>query len=723
MKNIVRFLADSKLAVVAIIFLLICQAYCDLALPGYTSDILNVGLQQGGIENAVMNTVREDSIEQLELFMTDEDVQFLEDSYSEADKEGIRTLKKDVNQEKLNDILLIPESVLFQMEYAESGDKKYSLDDMKKAIQSGMMTKEQLQQEMTQGIDKLGDLSDTILSQIAVKYVSREYEAQGLDLDEIRNHYLMLVGAKMLTLSLFMTIAAIFTGLIAAIVSARIGKNLRQALYEKVMKFTNEEMEELSTASLITRATNDIQQIQMVTVLLLRMVSYAPILAIGGIIKVAHTNSGMSWIIVLAVVVLCSCVGILVGISMPKFKKMQSLVDRLNLVSREMLGGIMPIRAFSREKYEEQRFDTANRDLFETQLFTNRAMSIMSPFMMFIMNGISVLIVWVGAHRVEEGAIQIGDLTAFITYSMVIVMGFLLISMISIFLPRAGIAADRIAEVIDKEIVLHDPAEPEDDAFGKGKGIVKFDNVSFSYPGAEELALTDISFVAEPGKTTAIIGSTGSGKTTLLNLIPRFYDVTDGAITIDGYDIRNITQHKLRETIGYVPQRGMLFSGTIETNLKYGGDNITDEEMKNAAEIAQAIEFIQEKEDKYDSAIAQEGTNVSGGQRQRLSIARAIAKNPKIFLFDDSFSALDYKTDLALRKALADRVADATVIIVAQRISTILHADQIIVLDDGVIVGKGTHKELLANCETYQEIAKSQLSEKELSGGVKGGQA
>jgi ATP-binding cassette subfamily B protein len=459
----------------------------------------------------------------------------------------------------------------------------------------------------------------------------------------------------------------------------------------------------------------------MVIVMLLRMVAYAPILAIGGIIKVVHTATGMSWIIVLAVIVLAACVGILMGVAMPKFKKMQILVDRLNLVSRELLTGIMPIRAFSREKHEEARFEQANQELYQTQLFTNRTMTFMQPIMMFIMNGISVLIVWVGAHGVDNGTMQVGDMTAFITYSMVIVMGFLMICMISIMLPRAGIAADRIVEVINTPVTLQDPAEPKDAQLAQAKGVISFRDVSFSYPGAEEPVLDQISFTAEPGKTTAIIGSTGCGKSTLLNLIPRFFDVTKGSIMLDGVDIREISQHKLRSLLGYVPQKGVLFSGTIESNLKYDGDYISDEEMVRAAEIAQATEFISGKQEGYQAPIAQGGSNVSGGQKQRLSIARAIAKRPCVYLFDDSFSALDYKTDLALRRALAEQTGEATVIIVAQRISTILHADQIIVLDNGRIVGKGTHEELLLNCETYQEIAKSQLSEAELAKAGKGG--
>lgn len=699
MKNIFKFLSRHKLAVFTILLLLIAQAYCDLALPTYTSDLLNVGLQQGGIENAVLKSARAESIDALTLFMTAEDAAFVEDSYSSPDEDGIRHLNKKVDTDKLNQILLLPECVLFR---AES------------MMASGNITKDEIQEQMQNALGSMTDLSDMYLNQIAVNYVSSEYFAQGLSLNKIRNHYLWTVGAKMLAMSLFMTITAVITGLISAKVSAKIGKTLRQSLYEKVMRFTNAEMEKFSTASLITRATNDIQQIQMVTVVLLRMVAYAPILAIGGVIHVIGTKSGMSWIIVVAVALLISCITVVLAVSLPKFKKMQTLVDRLNLVSREMLSGIMPIRAFSREKHEEQRFDAANRDLYNTQLFTNRAMTFMSPVMMFVMNGLSVLIVWVGARKIDNGILQVGNLTAFIAYSMVIVMGFLMLSMIFVFLPRAGIAADRIVEVLDTDILLKDCEKPRDAELSAPKGIVRFNDVNFRYPGAEENALENISFTAEPGKTTAIIGSTGCGKSTLIKLIPRFFDVSDGSITIDGIDIRELTQHKLRDMLGYVPQKGMLFSGTIESNLKFGGDEITDDDIVQAAEIAQSTEFIESKPKKYETAIAQEGSNVSGGQRQRLSIARAIAKHPKIFLFDDSFSALDYQTDLALRKALAEKISDATVIIVAQRISTILHADQIIVLDDGKIAGIGTHEQLLSDCKTYQEIAKSQLSEAEL---------
>lgn len=721
MKNIFRFLGKHKLAIFAAICCLVVQAYCDLGLPTYTSDILNVGLQQGGIADGVMDTVQADSLETLELFMSDADVETVEQAYSKSNASGIRTVQEDADHEKVNDALLKPEAMVYQLQ--NNSKANVSLDQIKMAVSAGMMTKDQLISQMNEAFSKMGDLTDTYLTEIAVNYVSAEYEAQGIDLNHVRNAYLFSVGGKMLLMAVVMAIAAILVGLIASITSSKIGRDLRADIYEKVMHFTDAEMEKFSTASLITRSTNDIQQIQMVSVMLLRMVLYAPIVAIGGIIMVIKTGSSMGWTIVLAVIVMMACVGVLTGIAMPKFKIMQKLVDRLNLVSREMLTGIMPIRAFSREKHEEQRFDEANQNLYKTQLFTNRTMTFMMPVMMFVMNGISVLIVWVGGHGVDAGTMQVGDLTAFITYSMVIVMGFLMLTMISIMLPRAGVAADRIMEVLDMPISLSDPERPKDASLEQPKGYVTFQDVSFTYPDADEPALSHISFTAEPGKTTAIIGSTGCGKSTIVRLIPRFFDVTEGSIRIDGVDVREMTQHKLRSLMGYVPQKGTLFSGTIESNLKYGGEDITDEAMHQAADIAQATEFIDSKVDHYDSLIAQGGTNVSGGQKQRLSIARAIAKHPKIFLFDDSFSALDYKTDLKLRKELAKQTADATVIIVAQRISTILHADNILVLDEGKIVGSGTHEELLASCETYQEIAKSQLSEAELAGVEKGGRA
>ena len=739
MKNIVYFMKGSGKALAMIALLLILQAFCDLSLPAYTSDILNIGLQQSGIEDGVPETIRKESLTQLELFIPDADIQAVEAAYEESDENGVRALKADADRKELASILERPESLLLMMQQAQAGlipggtaqgvqeemapgetaqqAGAFSPELLAGMLSGGMINKEDLLGKIQEQMAEVSDMTDTYLRQMAVLYVRSEYEAQGLDVTAIQNAYLFRVGFMMLLMTLLMTLCAVLTGLLASRTSAGIGMRLRESLYEKVMRFTNEEMEHFSTASLITRSTNDVQQIQMVVVMLLRMVAYAPILAIFGIIRVVQTGSGMGWIIVLAVVILSACIGILVGVAMPKFQKMQKLIDRLNQVSREILTGVMPIRAFSREIHEEERFRKASYDLYSTQLFTGRVMTFMSPVMMLVMNGVSVLIVWIGAGKVDTGTIQVGDLTAFITYSMVIVMGFLMLSMISVLLPRAGVAADRIREVLDMPIALSDPEHAQDEKLYMGNGTLTFQDVSFAYPGADGPALEHISFTAKPGKTTAIIGSTGCGKTTLLNLIPRFYDVTSGRITLNGVDIRDVSQKALREQIGYVPQKSMLFSGTVESNIKYSGDQVSGSDMRKAARIAQAEDFILEKPNGYETAIAQEGGNVSGGQKQRISIARAIAKHPQIFLFDDSFSALDYKTDLALRKALAEEASYATVIIVAQRISTILHADQILCMDDGKIVGIGTHEELMASCRTYQEIARSQLSEAELEKG------
>ncbi len=719
MKNIFRFLSRAKGAVLVIVLLLIFQAYCDLALPTYTSDLLNVGLQRGGVEDAVPDTVRDESLGTLELFLTDSDTETVEAAYSAPDAGGVRALRADADRETVDQLLLLPESVVLQLSATDEGAAM--LDQLKAAVEMGALSKDDVQARLKEQLSQMEDLTDMYLAQVAAGWVAAEYRAQGVDLNAVRNAYLFKVGGKMLLMALLMAVIAIAVGYIAARVSAGIGRDLREQLYARVMSFTSAEIERFSTASLITRCTNDIQQVQMLCVMLLRMVAYAPILAVAGVFHVIRTGSQMSWIIVAAVIALAVCIAILFVAAYPKFRIMQDLVDRLNLVSRELLTGIMPIRAFERQKHEEQRFDRANTDLMRTQLFTQRIMTFMSPVMMLIMNGVSVLIVWVGGHGVDQGVIQVGDLTAFITYSMVIIMGFLMLSMISIMLPRAGVAADRIQAVLDTEVSLIDPARPRDGELGNLGGVLAFHDVSFTYPGADTPVLEHISFTAEPGKTTAIIGSTGCGKSTLVHLIPRFYDVTGGSITLDGVDIRELSQKTLRDRIGYVPQKGMLFSGTVESNLKYAGEGVTDADMEQAARIAQAEEFILAKEDGYQSAIAQGGSNVSGGQRQRLSIARAVAKHPRVFVFDDSFSALDYKTDAALRGALARETADAAVIIVAQRISTILHADQILVMEEGRIVGKGTHRELLEHCGTYMEIARGQLSEEEIRAALEEG--
>lgn len=681
MFKIMKYLGEFKASVVAVIFLLILQAYCDLSLPSYTSDIVDVGIEQGGIENAVPKIMREETFN------------------------GI--------------CLLSGNDALIRENYEQNGDGNYELRTKEPetiaALDEAM--REAIVTLYHQG-ETQEELGDTMAAQMAVMFVKAEYEALDVDLNAIQTRYLLTTGGKMLLMTVLMMAASIAVGFLAAKVSAGIGMRLRNRVFRKVVSFSHAEMDQFSTASLITRSTNDIQQVQMVAVMLLRMVCYAPILGIGGIIKVMNTKTGMGWIIVVAVVLILALVGTLMKIAMPKFKLMQTLVDRMNLVSREILTGIPVIRAFSREKYEEERFDKANKELMSTQIFTNRVMTFMMPTMMLIMNAIAVAIVWFGSKGIDMGNLQIGDMMAFITYSMQIVMSFLMLTMISVMLPRAGVAADRIEEIISTEPTILDAAQVQDEKLS-GKGVVAFEHVNFRYPGAEEDALSDISFVAEPGKTTAVIGSTGCGKSTLLHLIPRFYDVTGGRITIDGIDIRELSQKKLRSLLGFVPQKGVLFSGTIASNLKFAGeDKISDEMMREAAEIAQAAEFIESKNEKYESPIAQGGTNVSGGQKQRLSIARAIAGRPEVFLFDDSFSALDYKTDAVLRKALHEKIAEATVIIVAQRISTILHADQIIVLDDGRIAGIGRHEELLQTCTAYQEIAKSQLSEAELKGGV-----
>ena len=712
MGKLFRDLWKHKAAVLLIILLLIGQAYCDLSLPSYTSDIVDVGIQQGGIENAVPERMREETFNNIVLLLTEEERALAEESYTLA--EGIRELNTSDRQtlERLDEAFGLPMVILSTLE--ESG---MDMSGFSQAMLNSGLTEEAIEGIRQQALDSMGDMSDSIISQRAVLFVQAEYEALGMDLGQVQMNYLLSTGAKMLGLTLLMVATAVLSGLLSSRTAAKIGMELRGQVFTRVLSFSNNELNKFSIASLITRSTNDIQQVQMVEVMLLRMVLYAPIIGIGGIIRVAGTRTGLSWIIVVAVVAIFVLVMTLLAVAMPKFKKMQTLVDRLNLVAREILTGLSVIRAFDREKYEEDRFDTANQNLMKTQLFTNRVMNIMMPAMMLIMNCVTVMIIWFGGHGIDAGTMQVGDMIAFITYTMQIVMAFLMITMISVMLPRAGVAADRIQEVLDTPLSIHDAASVRDEELKDAKGELRFEDVSFRYEGADEDALEHISFTAKPGETTAIIGSTGCGKSTLIHLIPRFYDVTQGRITIDGVDIREISQEKLHSLLGFVPQKGNLFSGTIASNIKYGGDWITDEKMEEAAQIAQATEFIETKPDGYDSPIAQGGSNVSGGQKQRLSIARAIAKSPKIFLFDDSFSALDYKTDAQLRKALHEKTADAAVLIVAQRISTILHANRILVLEDGKIVGDGTHEQLLESCPAYQEIARSQLSESELKGG------
>ena len=713
MFKIFRYMKDQWYWIVFVIVLLIVQAQCDLSLPEYTSKIIDTGIQNQGIEHGVPELITGEEYQKLTMFMTKEEQADWESIYEETDDGNYHlTITEDPERwteadQEFQTVILLNASM-----------RKMSEESLQTITEKMLQAQEsdrdqmirQMREEMESQTEQIGS---TMLTSIAISYAAEEYQAAGGDIHALQRQYLLKTGGKMLALTLLMAAAAIAAGFLAARIGAKVGMELRGKVFKKVVTFTNREMDQFSTASLITRSTNDIQQVQMVSTMMLRMLIYAPILGIGGVIHVLNTGAGMEWIILVAVVTILVFVGILMKIAMPKFKQMQQKVDGLNLISREILTGLMVIRAFVREDVEEERFDEANKDLTKTMLFTNRVMTFMMPVMMLLMNGVSVLIVWVAANRIDAGVMQVGTMTAFITYTMQIVMAFLVICMFSIMLPRAGVAANRIEEVLDTEVLVQD-------AEGAGeltdvKGYVEFHHVDFKYPGAEECVLEDIDFTAEPGKTTAIIGSTGCGKSTLIQLIPRFYDVTNGRITIDGTDIREVTQESLRNQIGLVPQKGILFSGTIASNLRFGKEDATEAELEKAAEIAQATEFINEKSEKYDSSIAQGGSNVSGGQKQRLSIARAIAKNPKIYIFDDSFSALDFKTDAALRKALGDNVKDSTVIIVAQRISTILHADQILVLDDGRIVGKGTHESLLKDCEVYQQIARSQLSEQEIA--------
>lgn len=764
MLKIFKYLKDFKWSVLAIIALLIVQAYCDLALPQYTADIVDVGIGQKGIEGAVPERLRESTYKSLAMLLTGEERERMASAYEQAEDGSYLFRGTEEEKEALNEGMGMAMLLVSMMESGEAGaygmpgtgaeaalESGAEAGDTSAAPESGVeaggmsavpeggveaggmsavpesvvtLTDEQLLAIREQLLQSLGESGETAVTQRAILFVQQEYEALGMDLARVQRNYLYRTGGMMLAYSVVMMATAILVGLLAARLGAKLGLNLRERVFTKVVSFSHAEMEQFSTASLITRSTNDIQQVQMVVVMMLRMVVYAPIIGVGGVVKVLRTRTGMGWIIVVAVALIMALVAVLMAVAMPKFKKMQTLVDRMNLVSREILTGVSVIRAFSREKFEEERFDRANKDLMQTQLFTNRVMNVMMPVMMLIMNGISIMIVWFGAKGIDLGNLMVGDMLAFITYTMQIVMSFLMLTMISVMLPRAGVAAGRIEEVINTRASVTDREEVQDDRLKSAGGVVAFEDVSFRYPGADEDALEHLNFIARPGETTAIIGSTGCGKSTLLNLIPRFYDVTAGRITIDGVDIREISQHRLRSLLGYVPQKAVLFSGDIASNLKFGGGwkegvpEISDGQMKEAAEIAQATEFIESKPDGYHSEISQGGTNVSGGQKQRLSIARAIAKAPKIFLFDDSFSALDYKTDVTLRKALREKTAEATVLIVAQRISTILHADQIIVLDEGRIAGMGTHSQLLQECEAYREIAKSQLSEAELEGGA-----
>ena len=782
MGKLLKFLKPYAGAVVAIVCILVVQAYCDLSLPTYTSDIVNIGIQQGGIDETVPDTISKKDLKHLLLLVPSDKQDIVKNAYTESTKKydckgSVMELKSSVKEDdkkmnKLSDLLAKP--MLLAAGFDSDSDMTKQIEDqmrtqMKKqaeakqaevkaqmeqaqaaattpeaqaALAAQMQTTQSRMSEIPdfdkmniydmlrfmgdEGRDKLvkqmnekmDSMQDSIIEQAASSYIQDAYKHVGMDTDKIETNYILNTGAKMLALAFLGMAASILVGLLASRVGAGVGRGLRENVFRKVVGFSNAEFDKFSTASLITRSTNDIQQIQLLIVMILRMVLYAPIMAIGGIWKVFHTNVSMSWIIGLAVVIIVLIVGFLFVVVMPKFKLIQSQVDKLNLVSREILTGLSVIRAFGTQKHEEERFDEANKDLTKTNLFVNRAMTFMMPLMMFVMNSITVLIVWVGGHSINDGVMQVGDMMAFIQYTMQIIMAFLMICMISVMLPRAAVSASRVDEVLTSKTQICDPKQPKHIP-EEGKGKVVFDHVCFRYPGAEEDVLHDISFTAEPGKTTAFIGSTGCGKSTLVNLIPRFYDVTDGKITIDGKDVREVSQHDLRDKLGYVPQKAVLFSGDIASNILYGNPDGSETEMVEAAQIAQATEFIEQKKKKYKSPISQGGSNVSGGQKQRLSIARAIAKHPDVYIFDDSFSALDYKTDATLRAELKEKTADSTVMIVAQRISTILHADQIIVLEDGQIVGKGTHKELLRNCEAYYQIASSQLSEKELEENLK----
>ena len=720
MLKMFHYMKERWYYLVMIIALLFVQAFCDLSLPDYTSKIVNVGIQQKGVEDGVPDTIRLESMERLELFMKDEDIEFVQEQYTAEEENYVLKDITEQDREKLNEILGIPELVVSQLQ-EDSSEEVAAIKEQMRIPQEAdifqvlqQIPKEQLEQMMEEQTKSLEEMPESIVTQTAVLYVQQEYEAQGQDMDQMQIQYILFSGLKMLGLAFLGMAAAVTVTFLSARVAATLGRNLRNSVYRKVITFSGAELNHFSTASLITRSTNDVQQIQLLFAMIFRIVLYAPILGIGGVYKVFQTDASMTWILALAVVLIMIFVAFLFKVAMPKFTKLQYLIDKLNLVAREILTGVYVIRAFSTEKHEEERFEDANINLTKTNLFVNRCMTFMMPVMMLIMNGVTVLIVWNGAHAVNDGTMQVGNMMAFMQYAMQIIMAFLMITMMSIMIPRASVSAKRINEIMETKVSIQD-GESHTEPSADRKGEVVFENVGFAYPGADEETISDISFTAKKGETVAFIGSTGSGKSTLVNLIPRFFDVTRGRILVDGVDIREMDLHSLRKRIGYVPQKGVLFSGTIDSNIRYGNDEAAPEEVERAAKIAQAWEFIQEKEDGLEDAIAQGGTNVSGGQKQRLSIARAIAKNPEIYIFDDSFSALDYKTDVVLRRALKKETKDATTLIVAQRISTILHADRILVLDEGRVVGQGTHKELLKSCDVYRQIAMSQLSEEELA--------
>ena len=721
--QIIKNLKSYWKSVLIIVLLLIVQAYCDLALPDYTSKLIDTGIQNYGIEHCSPLQIPEKAYTVIKGFMDEDDAAVWEKYYEQSD-DGIYYMTDDGKDhiDEIDQACMEPMMMYYYPYTMVDSDEDNQLKQMLAA--SGMTLDElppemwsQMGTQMKQMIDSMRDsMGDDMMMSSAITCTRTCYDSMDYNYKDIQMSYLKRVGVEMILMTLLMVVSAILTGLAAARVAAGVGCDLRESIFKRVISFSDAEINRFSTASLITRSTNDVQQIQMVTVMLLRMVLYAPVLAVGGIIKVVESGASMGWVIVVAVAGILVVLGVLMAIALPKFKIMQDLVDRVNLVSREILTGIPVIRAFGREKFEEERFDKANKDLTKTSLFVNRVMTFMMPVLMFIMYAVTILIEWVAAHRIDSGELQVGSMTAFITYTMMIIMSFLMIGMLSVMLPRAGVAADRIKKVIDTESTICD--KPDCKKLEAVKGVVRYEHVSFAYPGADEDVLTDLDFEARPGETTAIIGSTGCGKSSLVQLMPRFYDVTGGKITIDGTDIRDVSIESLRENIGYVPQKGVLFSGTIASNIRFGAEDASDEQMKKAAAIAQATDFIEEKDKQYDSSISQGGTNVSGGQKQRLAIARAVARNAKIYIFDDSFSALDFKTDVAVRKALREDMTDSTVFIVAQRVSTILHADQILVLDEGKIVGKGTHKELMENCPVYEQIARSQLSEKEIAASI-----
>ena len=743
MMKLLKYLKPFIGYIIIIIALLFIQAISELSLPDYMSNIVNVGIQQNGIENSVPKVIRKSQKEKLSLFIDQNDIKTLDDNYKLISKDNLSDeeydnyLKKypllekeDLyelstnNKEiinKLSIILAKPEVIVYELSSVSLED--FNFNNLNSQINLPQNTdifsfieqlsKEQIN-EFLKGInEKIDDIPESIIEQSSISFVKEEYKAIGINTDNLQSRYISTEGFKMLGIALISMVATVIVGLLSSRIAAGVGKTLRRDVFKKVTNFSNAEFDKFSTASLITRSTNDIQQIQNLMVMLFRIVFYAPILGVGGVLKVLNTDTNMTWIIAIGVVLIVLLVSILFSFAMPKFKLVQKMIDKLNLVTRESLTGMLVIRAFSTQKHEEERFEKANIDLTKTNLFVNRLMSSMMPIMTLVMNGLTLLIVWVGSHQVDLGKMQVGDMMAFIQYAMQIIMSFLMISMISIMLPRASVSAQRISEVIYTDISIKDKKETKKFKISK-KGYVEYKNVSFKYPGAEDYVIRNISFTAKPGETTAIIGSTGSGKSTLINLIPRFYDVTHGSIEIDGVDVRDVNQKDLRDKIGYIPQKGVLFSGTIESNLKYGSPNANYEDVRNASNIAQATEFIEAKPNKYESEISQGGSNVSGGQKQRLSIARALVKKPDIYIFDDSFSALDFKTDSALRKAIKDKIKDATMIIVAQRINTIKDANLILVLDNGEVVGNGTHKELLENCEVYKQIALSQLSKEEL---------